>query len=105
MTIDGSGIKRQPISSHDERWLWTHELTPALQTHDMYLRDFLDWYARQTGIEISYASADIEHAIVNTETHRIKGNLDTDIVVALDEAMLVDGFTATPQDGRVVISR
>jgi len=66
MERDGS-IRRSPIAAHDAAWSWTAEAAPILALEGRPAREFLEWYARERGLTLAFAAADVARAAAATE--------------------------------------
>jgi len=94
------------IVTYGGRWAWANTLAPDIETDGMYLVDFLDWVARETGFTIAYASPDIMQVIQDkgTDGLRLIGSLETeDVFKALEAAMPLTQFSASIKEGVITI--
>lgn len=51
---DDGGADRREIED-DSMWDWVNAIAPEIDTNDMTLANYLDWYAREKGYEIEWA--------------------------------------------------
>jgi ferric-dicitrate binding protein FerR (iron transport regulator) len=49
LTIDPRGERRRDLASTGREWAWTEALAPEIDIENRPLREFLDWFARETG--------------------------------------------------------
>lgn len=76
-----------PMSIYDSRWRWVSELAPRLETDGLPIADFLNWFSRETGYQITYASEEVSGEIM--------GAINTENAVhALHRAMRLSGLKA-----------
>jgi ferric-dicitrate binding protein FerR (iron transport regulator) len=52
MTIGSGGVDRRPISISGRDWAWAESLAPDFDIQDRPLREFLEWFSRETGREL-----------------------------------------------------
>ncbi len=91
-----------PAPVHDQRWHWVSELAPAIETHGLPITDFLEWFSRETGYQVSYASTEAADEVTET----IRGPIDTENAFqALHEAMRLSQLKAVVNEdqGTVLI--
>ena len=94
------------IVTYGERWAWANTLAPDIETDGMYLADFLDWVARETGFTIAYASPEIKQVVQyrGGDGLRLMGNRGTeDVFKALGAAMRNTQFSASIEEGVITI--
>ncbi len=86
------------ILTHGQLWSWASTVAPDIDTNGMALDDFLEWVARESGMTIVYASADIREAA--SKDVILKGPIPTeDVLVALQMAMPLTPFRASITNG------
>lgn len=103
---DGHSFTTTSITTYGDRWAWANTLAPDIETDGMYLVDFLDWVARETGFTIAYASPDImqrvelkgEDAIVLIGSRQTE-----DVFKVLEEVMPNTQFSASIEEGVITI--
>ncbi len=103
---DDHSFTRTKIMTYGDRWAWANTLAPDIETDGMYLADFLDWVARETGFTIAYASSDImqvvqskgEDKVVLIGSHRTE-----DVFKALGDTMRTTQFSASIEEGVITI--
>ncbi len=100
LSSDGS-VARHPVDRYGETWSWVVALAKPVEVEGLPLGDFLDWFSRETGQAIDYASADIETASRATVLHGSIEGLDP--FRALDVVLASSGFTFEAVDGRIVL--
>jgi ferric-dicitrate binding protein FerR (iron transport regulator) len=55
---DSGDVSRWPISASDESWGWVLDLAPSFHLAGRSLGDFLGWFARETGKEVTFSAAE-----------------------------------------------
>ena len=89
------------IVSHGQDWEWAEELGPGFVLDGRTMASFFDWVAKETGLEVSYASPE---AKANSETTVLHGKIDLPARQALDVVLLSSDLSATIGDGVIEIS-
>jgi ferric-dicitrate binding protein FerR (iron transport regulator) len=54
----GGDVSRWPVSASDESWGWVLDLAPSFHLGGRSLGDFLGWFARETGKEVTFSAAE-----------------------------------------------
>ncbi|MBT4160688.1 MAG: hypothetical protein HOC70_04250 [Gammaproteobacteria bacterium] len=94
---DGRLVTTKPIATHDSRWSWAAELSPAIETNEMPVLDFMNWVSEQTGYSIVYR-VEIDPG------DRISGSVLTDDAMsALDEVMTISEYISEIDNARGAI--
>lgn len=97
-------ITKTRIVTYGERWAWANILAPDIETDGMYLVDFLDWVARETGFTIAYASPDIRLLVQGKDGPILRGSRGTENVFkALGGVMRNTQFIASIDAGVITI--
>lgn len=65
-------VSRRPIATSGRDWAWTESLAPEIEIDDRPLREFLDWFSRETGRRLELADG---AARAQVDTIRMHGNL------------------------------
>lgn len=81
-------------------WRWIEQTSPATVLDGRSLHDFLAWVSRETGMELRYASEDIE---ANSRNDLLRGTVDTDPTSALRIWMLGNDLQWSIEDGVIFI--
>jgi FecR protein len=55
VTIDSSGAQRRAIATAGRDWNWAESLAPEIDIEDRPLREFLEWFSRETGRKLVLA--------------------------------------------------
>ncbi|MDX1630743.1 MAG: FecR family protein [Thermoanaerobaculia bacterium] len=59
--MDRNGrIERATVSSHGRAWSWVTEIAPPHEIEGRPLAEFLDWYSRETGLEVRFVDPELE---------------------------------------------
>ena len=74
----GRSASISELDTHDEYWNWIVELTPAYDTTNKSLLDFLKWAARETGRELRFESDDSRMLAMRTDVHGSVAGLTPD---------------------------
>lgn len=56
----GGVVRRQAIERNAADWAWAGEIAPAFDIENRSLAEFLRWVSRETGLQLAYASAQVE---------------------------------------------
>ena len=71
--VDDQGrMQVQPVQPYGEEWAWTTLLVPDFPIEGQTLAQFLDWFARETGQRIDYATQEVRNAARRT---RLSGSI------------------------------
>ena len=65
----GADVTTEVIPTSHESWEWAEELAPPYDIENRSLLDFLKWFARETGRELSFASDDVRMSAMRTRLH------------------------------------
>jgi len=72
LTIDSRGAQRRAIHATGRDWTWAEALAPDLDIDNRPLREFLDWFARETGRKLVLAD---DAARTQAASIRMHGNV------------------------------
>jgi ferric-dicitrate binding protein FerR (iron transport regulator) len=100
VSADGSLVRAACPRSGLE-WSWVLEVAPPLDIEGVPVRAYLDWYARETGLEIELADA----AAVDRASHaRLRGSIAHLGVEQTPEVVLPSaGLASARRDGRLFV--
>ena len=63
LSISGAGqIRAGFLTPFSNEWAWTQDLATSFNIDGRTLREFLDWFAKQSGYVITYASENVHNA-------------------------------------------
>ena len=65
----GQGASIGNLDTHDPYWDWIAALTPAFDTSNKSLLDFLKWAARETGRELRFTTDESRMFAMRTDVH------------------------------------
>ncbi len=65
----GRSASVSELDTHDEYWGWIVDLTPAYDTTNKSLLDFLKWASRETGRELRFESDESRMLAMRTDVH------------------------------------
>lgn len=71
----GDDVTTEEIPTSHESWEWAEELAPPYDIENRSLLDFLKWFARETGRELSFASDDVRLSAMRTRLHGSIANM------------------------------
>ncbi len=74
----GEGASVASLDTHDPYWHWIAGLTPAFDTSNKSLLDFLKWAARETGRELRFKSDESRMFAMRTDVHGSVAGLTPD---------------------------
>ena len=77
---DGSA-QRAAVSSFGPHWDWIREVTPMMRLEGRTAREFLDWIARERGLELNFSSPQLAES---AETIVLNGSIEG---MSLDQAL------------------
>jgi ferric-dicitrate binding protein FerR (iron transport regulator) len=82
LRVDRSGaVPLDPEPASGSGWDWVQEAAPRMAIEGRSLSAFLDWYARERGVSVRFASADAQAGAARTI---LRGSIDA---MSLDEAL------------------
>jgi ferric-dicitrate binding protein FerR (iron transport regulator) len=55
VTIDSGGARRRAIPTAGREWTWAESLAPEIEIENRPLREFLEWFSRETGRKLVLA--------------------------------------------------
>lgn len=74
----GQGASIGSLDTHDPYWDWIAALTPAFDTSNKSLLDFLKWAARETGRELRFTTDESRMFAMRTDVHGSVSGLTPD---------------------------
>lgn len=96
-----SDVVFERISKYDESWDWAVSLAPAFNIHNRSVFDFLNWVARETGKELSFADKDVRAATMRTILRgSVEGFTPSE---AIESALATTQFEYHMDEGRIAI--
>jgi ferric-dicitrate binding protein FerR (iron transport regulator) len=102
LTISSDGrVERASIPTYGPAWDWTQEVTPSIDIEGLPLAQFLEWAARETGLEIAYASPEAEAEASGIVVHGSIAGLTP--AQALDAVLATTSVHATVLGGELVV--
>ena len=103
LTISSDGrIERASIPTYGSAWDWTQDVTPSIDIEGLPLAQFLEWAARETGLEIAYASPEAEAEASGIVVHGSIAGLTP--AQALDAVLATTSVHATVVGGTLVVN-
>jgi ferric-dicitrate binding protein FerR (iron transport regulator) len=94
-------IRREPIPTFGGDWEWTETLAPPFDIDGRTVREFLAWFADQTGRSVVFGSAGAERLARET---RLRGSIDLDPLRKLSAVMALTDLTYALEGENVVIN-
>lgn len=70
--IDGRQIARSELAKDDPQWQWVHSLAPPFDIDNRSLDEFLEWFSRETGREIAFATPQLAQS---AQTTMLRGSI------------------------------
>jgi ferric-dicitrate binding protein FerR (iron transport regulator) len=90
-----------PVSQHDPMWDWTFKAQPDFDLQNKSLHDFIQWYARQTGLEVDWEGLESQSKRV-----RLQGNISNMTAEqAIQTVFLTTSYQYNIEQGRLHISQ
>lgn len=99
----GGSLQRTPIATYGERWEWLNEVPAPFELEGATLGAFLDWYARETGLNV-----ELDQLLrARVSGARLRGSIATlSPAEALDVVLAATDLSAARGDGSIsIISR
>lgn len=97
----GGALTRGSVPRAGELWSWVQEAAPSLDIEGATLTAFLDWVARETGLEVGFASAAAARAAAGVVLHGTIEGLTPE--ESLSVVLPGSGYSWTVVDGRLEI--
>lgn len=70
LTVNSANdIRTEEIPTSHDTWAWAEKLAPPYDIENRSLLDFLKWFARETGRELTFASNDVRVSAMRTRLH------------------------------------
>ena len=83
LRLSNSGeVTRSSISATDLHWRWTLQAAPSFDINNRSLADFLQWIARETGKQLTYASPEAQAAAAAVKLRGSIEGLEPDAALA-----------------------
>ena len=102
LEIDGDRRRLVPYPASGELWAWAGEIAPPPAIDGRTARDFLDWMARERGLELRFENAEVAAAAATT---RLQGSVEG---MTLDQALAsvlpTCGMRHRIQDGVLLVA-
>jgi ferric-dicitrate binding protein FerR (iron transport regulator) len=89
------------IGSSGSAWAWTEAVSPRMEIDGKSTFEFLQWVARETGLELIFASSEAESM---ARAGRLMGTIDTAPREALETWMAGELLTATIEGQTIIVS-
>lgn len=102
LTITNDGrVERSSVPAYGAAWDWTLEAAPTIDIEGLPLAQFLDWAARESGREVTYASPEAEAEAAGIVVHgSIAGLTPTE---ALDAVLATTSVHVDATGGQLVV--
>lgn len=98
---DDGSVERVAAQRYGESWDWIAATSPGIDIEGLPLAEFLTWAARELGVEVAYASADIATDVAGIVVHGSISGLTPR--QALDAVLAATSVRATVVYGRIVV--
>jgi ferric-dicitrate binding protein FerR (iron transport regulator) len=95
------GHRREPALAHGDDWSWIGEVAAPFEIEGRPLREFLDWFARETGSSIVFADPQAETEAATAVLHGSISGLRPD--EALQVVLPTTRLRGTLRDGNLLI--
>jgi hypothetical protein len=73
LTLGAAGVERESIGRHGSAWAWVEALAPTPPIEGLSAGRFLEWAARELGLELSYSS---DEARLRAEQAVLHGSIE-----------------------------
>ena len=100
--VQGETATIAELDTHDDYWDWIVELTPAFDTTNKSLLDFLKWAARETGRDLQFESDESRMFAMRTDVHGSVEGLTPE--EALDAILATTSVRYQITDDKVIIA-
>jgi ferric-dicitrate binding protein FerR (iron transport regulator) len=98
---DAAAIRREVMPTFGGDWDWAEELAPPFEIDGRTVDEFLTWFARQTGRNVVFGSAEAERLARET---RLNGSIDLEPMQKLSAVLATTDLTYALDGERVVIN-
>jgi hypothetical protein len=100
---DDGSVSRDVVDPAGSDWLWVLEAAPALDIEGASLASFLEWAARETGLEVRYADEELARSASTILLHGSIEGLRPD--QSIDLILQGSGLEHRVEDGAVLVFR
>lgn len=101
LLADGTTV-RVALDPFDAAWSWVLGVAPGFEIEGRPLREYLDWITRETGLEVRFASNELEASVVDA---RLFGSIEgLTPAESLDIVLPGSGLDWAIEEGAVLIS-
>ena len=90
------------IGTHGEIWRWAEKITPGVIVDRRSAHEFVGWVARESGLEVRFASNEVEQLAHSTRMSGGSGSLEPR--AALEVLLQTTTLQAAIADGSILIS-
>jgi ferric-dicitrate binding protein FerR (iron transport regulator) len=102
--FDETGVlSSEELRPNDVYWQWASSLAPIYDTNNRSLMDFLNWTARETGLQLVFESDELRMAAMRTDLHGAISDLRP--AEAIDAVMATTNFRYRIESGTIYIGR
>lgn len=101
VAADGQAFGRR-VASNDPLWQWVADISPEFDAEGRTLHEYLEWYAREVGLELRWASTQSERNARDAELSAAIEGLSLE--EAFEHVRLIAAFEADVSDGILSIT-
>ncbi len=69
LLVPGAPLVRAAVATHGSVWSWVQEVAPSIAFDDRTLQSYLDWVARETGLELRFSDPALAARAPETQVH------------------------------------
>jgi len=102
MVVSSGDIEKMPISRDDATWRWAAQVAPAFDIDGRSVADFLAWVSRETGRDVTFASAEVEAQAAHVTLSGSIAGLNPE--EALAAVLPTTPLRSQEVDGKLVVS-
>jgi len=97
----GGATSSRELPIHGEEWAWTEAIAPRMAIEGRFLREFLDWMARERGLGLQFRRNDLA---ASASTIRLNGSIEgLTLDQALESVLLTCGMRHRIEGGLLVV--
>ncbi len=101
-TLSSTGqLTVDQIDSYGDPWAWTEEMTPAFDHSGKKIITLLEWFARETGRSLKFASSEAQKIAL---TQTIHGSINTASLDELNRTLETVDLTSRFREETIVVS-
>lgn len=100
LSADGA-IERQEVPAYGPEWSWVVSAAPSFDVEGQTIEAFLEWVARETGLELEFTDPSVGHSAAISTVHAELAGMTPE--VALDVVLRASGLDYRIESGRLSV--